>query len=72
MSSDWRIQAACRACGASAEFALSALDGRTTLPCPRAGCAGDVRLPPDLTDTARFLFEETRRRLAAAESGRDA
>lgn len=65
MSSDWRVQLCCRACGLAIELPLGALGGLAAAPCPDPSCDGDAALPADLVETARFMFEESRRRVAA-------
>lgn len=68
MSSDWVVEVCCRDCGRPVETPLRALPAATALPCPHPDCAGEASLPADLADTARFLFEESHRRLRAETS----
>ncbi len=65
MSSDWVVEVCCRDCGRPVETSLRAMPEATALPCSHPDCAGQAPLPADLAETARFLFEESRRRLRA-------
>ncbi|HVI33814.1 hypothetical protein [Phenylobacterium sp.] len=65
MSSDWIVEVCCRDCGRPVEAPLHALPEVTALPCPHPDCTGQAALPTDLAETARFLFEESHRRLRA-------
>jgi hypothetical protein len=65
MASQWLVQVCCSACGTPVEAPLPDLPGRSALPCNDPACVGEARLPDDLVESARFLFEESRRRLAA-------
>jgi hypothetical protein len=68
MAGSWIVQLCCRACGQPIELGLDDLaEGAVAsrVPCAAPACDGHAEVAGDLPDLARFMFEESQRRLAA-------
>ncbi len=68
MAGSWIVQLCCRACGQPIELGLDDLAeaaAASGVPCADPDCDGHAEVAGDLPDLARFMFEESQRRLAA-------